>query len=709
MRLSIVSALSLVTLIGLTAQPVAGGVQQQDSVVADSVKVVPLYRLEGVTVSVTRSRDLINRLPYAVGILGAAEIQGLEATISLDEALLEIPGVFVNNRYNFGLGDRISIRGFGSRSQFGVRGIRIIQDGIPLTLPDGQAQLNNVDLAAAGRIEVIRGPASSLYGNAAGGVISIETEPPPPVPFRPEIRIQGGGFGDDRFHQKYDLKAAGQSGDFDYVGHVSHFQTDGFRLHSRAEYTLLNTRVRYRIDERSNLTAVINYVNSPVAQNSSSLRDSLARANPDTARDLVLSPQECPPSPGFGGCQDLGEASKQGQAGITYRRQFGTSHEVSLMGYGVFRNLDNPIPFTLIQLDRLAGGTRAEYRYTPAEGRLAGLTLGFDVDHQSDDRQEFRRTDTGVQEIELDQDEKVTGLGVFAHSRWVLTPELGLTVSARYDRIRFKVDDDLVTADDPDDSGSRTFDQLNPMVGLSYASAPWLNVYGNVGRSFQTPSTTEFTDTIGGFNFDLKPERATSYEVGAKGTAADRVSYSLALFRSNIDNQLIGFEAANDRVLFRNVGSSQHKGVEAGIAALLAPGLTLTGAYTFSDFEFEDFVTDGGDFSGNEIPGIPRHYVHGRVKYAHWSGLKGAVELTAADGYFADNANEHRNDGYTTIDLRFGYTADLPGARIEPFLGINNVTDKRYNSSVVVNAFGRRFFEPAPGRNVYAGLRLQTR
>ncbi len=164
-----------------------------------------------------------------------------------------------------------------------------------------------------------------------------------------------------------------------------------------------------------------------------------------------------------------------------------------------------------------------------------------------------------------------------------------------------------------------------------------------------------------------------------------------------------------DRDFFRNVGSSEHKGVEAGIAALLAPGLTLTGAYTFSDFEFEDFVTARGDFSGKETPGIPRHFVHGRVRYAHWSGLKGAVELTAADGYFADNPNENRNDGYTTIDLRFGYTADLRGARIEPFLGINNVTDKRYNSSVVVNAIGGRFFEPAPGRNVYIGLRLQTR
>ncbi len=701
-------ALGLSALIVLATTPAAA--QQRDSVTGDTAKAIPLYQLEGIAVTVTRSRESINRLPYALSILTAAEIQGLERTISLDESLVEVPGVFVNNRYNFALGNRISIRGFGSRSQFGVRGIRIIQDGIPLTLADGQAQLNNLDLAAAGRIEVIRGPAASLYGNASGGVISIETESPPATPIRPEIRILGGGFGDDRFYQKYDLKMGGRSRKFDYVAHLSHFQTDGFRLHSEAERTLFNTRLRYGPDEKSDLTAVISYVNSPQAQNPSSLTDSLARANPDTTRDLVLPPEQCPPNPGFGGCQDLGESSKQGQLGITYRRRFGGSHDLSLMGYGLFRELHNPIPFTLIELDRLAGGARAEYRYRPAQGRLAGLTAGVDLDHLSDDRQEFFRNDQGVGAIELDQDELVTGLGFFAHTRWLLIPDLELTVSARYDRFRFEAEDRLVTADDPDDSGTRTLDQLSPMAGLRYTYAPWLNAYANVGRFFQTPTTTELTDTLGGFNEELDPERGTNYEVGFKGTAAGRVSYSLALFLLDIEGQLIRFQPEGiDRDFFENAGSSEHKGIEASVSALVTEGLILTAAYTYSDFSFDDFQTDDGDFSGNDVPGIPPHQFFGRLTYEHSSRFTSQARVTAVDWYFVDNANEKRNDGYAIVDLRFGYEANVQRLAVTPFLGVNNVLDERYNSSVVVNALGNRFFEPAPGRNVYLGFRVLTR
>ncbi len=687
------------------ASPAAA--QQADTVAADSV---PLYRLEGISVSVSRSPEDVQRAPYAIGVLGAADIQGLQATASLDESLSQVPGVVVDNRYNFALGNRISIRGFGARSQFGVRGMRIIQDGIPLTLPDGQSQLNNLDLGAAGRIEVIRGPAAALYGNASNGVISVQTESAPPVPLRPEFRALGGSYGNGRGYGKYDLTLGGQAGRFDYLGHLTYFDSDGFRTHSEARYTLLNTRLRYAPDPRSQLTLVVNYADAPLAESPSSLTDSIARVKPDTARAIVLPPEECPSAPGFGGCQDLGEETRQGQAGLTYRRLLAEAHEISLMGYGLFRELDNRIPFRLIELERAGGGLRAEYRHAPPAGRLTRLTAGLDLDHQSDDRVEQYRDQETLGPLTLDQDERVTSLGLFGHAALLLASDLELTVSVRYDRVRFAVDDRLVTEGDPDDSGGRTMDQWSPLAGLSLAQAPWLNVYANIGRSFQTPTTTELTDTLGGFNPALEPERATNYEIGAKGTAGGRLSYSLALFYSHIEDQLIGSEAAGtERVFFENAGSSIHRGIEAAVAALVAPGLSVTAAYTYSNFELDEFRTEAGDFSGNRVPGIPPHRLHARIGYARGPGPSGSFNLTAVDSYFVDSANESRNDGYVVADLRLGYNALLPGFEIVPFLGINNLSDVRYNSSVVVNAIAGRYYEPAPGRNAYAGLMLRTR
>jgi len=631
---------------------------------------VPLYRLEGITVTVSRSRDEVLHLPYAVGLLGPAQIQGFEPTVSLGEVLLEIPGVMVSNRYNFALGNRISIRGYGARTQFGVRGIWIIQDGIPLTLPDGQAQLSNLDLAAAGRIEVIRGPASALYGNASGGVISVESERVPQVPLRPELRIVGGSFGDGHVYQKYDLKLGGRESRLDYLGHLNHFSTDGFRLHSRAKHILLNARLRYELSERSDLSVVINYVDAPQAQNPSTLNDSLARAHPDTVRDIVLPPELCPPDPGLGGCQDMGEETRQGQAGITYRQGLGAEHEISLVGYGLARQLGNRIPFRLIELDRRAGGVRAVYRFAPTEGRVSRLTTGLDLDHQSDERREFLRDDQGVGPLALDQDEQVTALGLFAHAGLLLAAELELTVSLRYDRVRFEADDHLVTVEDPDDSGIRSLDLWSPMAGLRYTHATWLHLYANVGRSFQTPTTTELTDTLGGFNPDLQAERAANYEFGLKGTAGGRVSYSLALFRADISDQLIGSEAAGiERVFFRNAGSSVHRGIEAAASALLAPGLTMSAAYTLSDFRFDEFPSEAHDFSGNKVPAIPPHVFHGRLSYAHRSSVSGSLQVTVVDGYYVDNGNHDRNDSYAAVDLRLGYRIALQTSRSCPSSG----------------------------------------
>jgi iron complex outermembrane receptor protein len=521
--------------------------------------------------------------------------------------------------------------------------------------------------------------------------------------------VLGGAFGNDRLYQKYDAKVAGRPGRVDYFARLGHFQTDGYRLHSEARYTSFNSRLRYNFDASSELTLVVNYADTPLAESPSSLTDSLARAKPDTARDIALSPAQCPPDPGFAGCQDLGEESRQGQVGINYRRRLGAEHRLSLMAYGLNRRLTNRIPFTLIELDRLAGGARVEYRYVPLAGRLTGLTAGVDLDSQADDRLESERDAEQTGPVSLDQDERVTALGLFAQAGVELLADLELTLSLRYDRVTFQVDDRLVSAGDPDDSGRRDMDQLSPMAGLRYAFAPWLSAYANVGRSFQTPTTTELTDSLGGFDESLQPERAVSYELGLKGTASERVSYTLAAFWSDIDGLIVGSAVpGTERVFFDNAGSADHRGLELGFSALITQGLVFTAAYTHAHFVFEDFRSDD-DFSGNRLPGVPPNQLHGSFNYNHPIGFAGALQVWGVEGYYVDNANEDRNDGYVTANIRLGYSLNTRSLEVLPMLGVNNLFDTRYNSSVVVNAVAGAFYEPAPGRNFYVGLRVKTR
>ncbi|MGD8866953.1 MAG: TonB-dependent receptor, partial [Gemmatimonadales bacterium] len=228
-------------------------------------------------------------------------------------------------------------------------------------------------------------------------------------------------------------------------------------------------------------------------------------------------------------------------------------------------------------------------------------------------------------------------------------------------------------------------------------------------RSFQTPTTTELTDSLGGFNETLQPERAINYELGLKGTASHRLSYSLALFRADIEDLIVGSAAAGtERVFFDNAGSARHRGVEVGLSALLAAGLVFSTAYTLSDFVFSDFRNEDDDFSGNRLPGVPLNQIDSRLTYNHPTGFMAALRVWGVDGYFVDNANQSRNDGYVTVDIRLGYGLHTTAVEISPLLGVNNLFDVRYNSSVVVNAVGGRYYEPAPGRSLYFGLRATT-
>ncbi|MGH7790728.1 MAG: TonB-dependent receptor family protein, partial [Thermodesulfobacteriota bacterium] len=429
--------------------------------------------------------------------------------------------------------------------------IKILVDGIPLTLPDGQSQIDSIDLGSAKRIEVIRGPVSALYGNASGGVISITTEEGPEEPFI-GARTVLGSFG----LQKYQAKAGGQIKDINYLLNLSRLHLDGFRDNSETENVLFNSKLRYTINENSDLTFLLTYLDAPVAQDPGALtREELEQDRRQAAPANLL--------------RDAGESVKDGRSGIVYRNYFSQNHEVNLSIYGSVRDFNQRLPFGIVSFDRLLLGGGAKYVWDGSLWRRANrLIAGIDVEYQNDDRENYDYADEKEKgQLTLDQKEEVINIGVFMQNEFQILDNLELTLGVRYDYIHFSVDDFFTTEDDPNDSGSVTFNELSPKVGVLYSPLSFLNIYGNFATSFETPTTTELANRPsgeGGFNPNLKPQKAIGYEAGLKGFIWNRLTYDLAVFYADVKDELIPFQIpeVQGREFFRNAGKSRHYGLE---------------------------------------------------------------------------------------------------------------------------------------------------
>lgn len=674
----------------------------------DSTAVIPLDSLE---VTVLRRATSLERAPAAVTSLGMDWIQPGQMTVGLDEALVAVPGVLVNNRYNPSLGSRIAIRGFGARAAFGVRGIRLIADGIPLTMPDGQSNLNNLDLGSAGRIDVIRGPASALHGNAAGGVIAIQTEAAPVPGLSTQARViagdlDGPGGGLDNLG-KLQLKVAGRSDRADYLVSLLRQEVDGYREFSASRLTQLNFTSRFATADASRLTVVVNAVDQPVAQSPGALPRDSVRLRPRMAWPNNVR-------------TGSGEETRQGQVGVGYAR-WSDVGRLDVSVYGLARTLDNALPFGFIELTRRAGGARASYTANRVFAQRAlNLTGGADLELQSDDRREFNNV-SGQRgdDLRRDQVDRVSAVGPFLQAELEIHPRLTASLGARYDAVRFRTTDDFL-GDGRDDSGDRTLTAFSPVGGLVFAASAHAHLYANVATSFQTPTTTELLNAPppfgqpccpAGFNQDLEPQRAASFEAGVRGRVAQRLSFDLAAYTMNVRNALVPFQVpqAEGREFFRNAGRSRHSGVEIGASTGLSR-LTLTGAYTYSNFVFRDDGLDDADHEGNRLPGVPPHHLFLGARLQAGRGITIESDFDHNSEYFATDANDpgSANPAATVVDLRIIARTRFGGVGAQPFVAINNITDERYNSSVVINAVGARYFEPAPGRNLVLGVTVGT-
>ena len=652
-------------------------------------------QLTPMTVTTTRSETPVNEVPAAVGVIEKDDIQLGLPTIGLDESLDRMPGVFVQNSLNFSQDPRISIRGFGTRAAFGVREIKILVDGIPETSPDGQTQLDNIDLGATQRIEVLRGPVSSLYGNASGGVINIITEDGPATPFV-ETRLIGGSYG----FQKYQAKAGGQVGNLNFLLNTSYFSLSGYRDQSRTQNTLFSGKFRYTINPTSDITMLLSLLDSPLADDPGGVNRAQAEADPRSARDLNV-------------LLDGGEKVTQGKMGFVYRNQFLPGHEIIVTQYSLFRQFSAKLPIVpaagtgFARFDRFGVGGGVKYAYDDYFwGFRNRFMIGVDTEYQIDNRRRHVNENGFRGALGLHQDEDVRSVGPFFRNEFYLLDNLILSAGLRYDNIRFTVDDRFRS--DGDDSGVRTFDQLSPMGGIVFSPLPYVQLYTNVSTAFQVPTTTELANPNegGGFNASIDPQKAINYEIGSRGTLWERLQYDVAFFWIVIDNELIQFETESGRTFFRNAGRSERRGTEVYFNLPFLQSFNWTLSYTFLDAEFDRYITPNGRFDNNDEPGIPPHQLFTELAYYHPSGFYAALSLLFVDDFYVNDANTEQNDAYTVLNMRLGYEFRLGRSTISPFIGFKNINDEAYNAQTRLNAFGSRYFEPAPDFNLYGGLTM---
>ena len=660
-----------------------------DSTRADSLRPV---LLAPVVVSVTRSPTDPARVPFAVAVVTRDEIARGRPTQGLSEALVTIPGVYIADRNNPSQDDNLSIRGFGARSAFGARGVKVLLDGIPQTLPDGQGQLSNVELARVSRIEVLRGPSSSLYGNASGGVISLWTDAVRPSSTQLESRAFWGAYG--TWKAFVGLTAPLGRGTLSADG--SSWATNGFRDHSEGETRRASLRYGVELTPRTRLMGQLLIADSPRLDDPGALTEAEADTAPTAANPRNVA-------------VDVGKTVSQGQAGIALEHRTVSGRLWSLALFGLKRDLRNPIAVRYIELDRWAYGARAVSTHPLSLGRRPVLvTVGVDAQWQRDDRLNLSVDRTLTT---LDQLERVSEVGPFLEVRADLTPAATLTAGARYDRVAFSADDRLLT--DGDDSGTRVMAAPSASAGVTLDLDPALQPYVSVSTSFETPTTTELANRPtgpGGFNPDLQPQKAVSLEAGVRGRVSGVWGYSFSVYHADVRDELIPFEVPGDpgRRFFRNAGSARHRGFEAGVALQPVPSLTLVGAYTVAAFQFQEFQTATDTLDGNTIPGVPAHYVHASVRYRGPAGLWAAVDLTASAGLFVNDLNTVRTQAWRTLGARVGFEGQVGAWRVSPFAAIRNLFDQRYIGSVSVNAGFGRFFEPAPGRNALLGAEIRA-
>jgi iron complex outermembrane recepter protein len=671
--------------------------------------------LPQVTVSATRSEAAPFDVPASVDVIDGARLRAAgRPEINLSESVAIIPGVTARDRQNYAQDLQLSIRGFGARSTFGVRGVRLYVDGIPATMPDGQGQLSHIDLASAGRIEVLRGPFSVLHGNSSGGVVEVFTDPGEgPASVSPSLAVGSYGL------VRPGLRVSGSTPQLGYAVSANYFSTDGWRDHSAASRGLANARLDFNGGNDSQWTMVANTVDLHAD-------DPLGL----TRAQFEAAPRSADPSATL---FDTRKTVRQSQLGLIHERGFAGGDRARLMVYGGQRDTQqfqaipitaqvNPLhPGGVIGLERRYAGTDLRWtRQTSlAQGPLeivAGLTYDTMREHRLG-WQNFSGTTLGVQgELRREEENRVSNLDPYLQGVWKFAPRWSLTAGVRRSTVHFASSDQFVTGINGDDSGEARYSATLPVAGLMYEWTQQLHVYTAVGRGFETPTFNELAyrpDGTAGLNFALRPSRSDNLELGIKGRSpagrALRSEWSAALFQTQTEDEIVTQTNTGGRSTFQNAGATRRRGLELAWSAASGPAWKFHLAQTWLDARYRDaFATCSATPcavptqlipAGNRIPGIAQSIAAAEIAWEPARGWRGGAELRRSSRVYVNDINSEAAPAFTTLALHAGYAFESRGWILVAHARVDNVLDRRYAGSVIVNEGNGRFYEPAPGRS----------
>ena len=684
---------------------------------ADATDAQPKPVLPDIVVTATRSEHSAFDVPGAIDSVKVAP--GDSLGVNPSEFLQGVPGLLTRDRQNYAQDEQISIRGFGARSTFGVRGVRLYVDGIPTTMPDGQGQVSNFPLGAAERIEVLRGPFSALYGNSSGGVIQIFTADGSD---RPEWRFDatGGSYGTLRLG----ANARGREGIVGYNVDLSQFHTDGYRGHGYAERSNGNAKFTFDLGAGRKLTLLANTVALPNADDALGLTRAQFETDP---RQAVAS----------AALFDTRKSVHQQQGGAIYEQPLSDTQSLRVLGYLGHRDVEQfqsiPVatqkaatsPGGVIELGGDYGGGDARWTYNSVLAeRPFDLAVGVSYDRQDQHRQGYNNylgSTLGVKgALRRDEQNLVSNFDEYAQATWSFADNWLASAGLRHSEVKFSADDNYIVPGNADDSGRADYSATTPVAGLLYRANEQWHLYASYGRGFETPTFNELgyrPDGSAGINFGLVPARSRNGEVGSKWHFESGGEFDVAVFNADTRNEIAVATSSGGRTTYQNVDRARRRGAEFKLDLPLAARWHVQLAYTYLDAKFlSPFLTcpaastctkpNTPVAAGARIPGVPRSNLYAALRWGEALGWNATIEANAASATPVNDLNTQYAPGYGTLSLGTGYVFETASTTVSTFLRVQNLFDKNYAGSVIVNESNGRYFEPAPGCSVFAGVHV---